>query len=154
MFETNGIADLIWTATSAPFTGAGNSTLRYQHYEATVCGFLAKSSVTNASAGTRCVKGSPKPATFVVSQSADKVYAVETGLDWERKGLVVRTFAEAKRHCDGRGARLPVIQELYGIVDTRTVALFDSRLFVYNMPTVVCVDRQEPGTGPCGAQVT
>jgi len=43
--------------------------------------------------------------------------------------VVVRRYSEAKAHCDGRGARLPIIQEVYGIIDTRTTQLFDGRLF-------------------------
>ena len=127
-FAFNGVAELIWTSTQVPFTGAGDSTLRYIHYE-TICGFLTSSASTSVNAGIRCVKGDSRPANFVVSTRADTVYAVETGLDWERTGVVVRRYSEAKAHCDGRGARLPIIQEVYGIIDTRTTKLFDGRLF-------------------------
>jgi hypothetical protein len=110
-----------------PFTGAGVSNLFYIHYEETSCGFLGLARTTAYK--VRCVKGDSRPANFIVSKLADTVYAVETGLDWERTGLIVQKYSEAKAHCDARGARLPIIQEVYGIIDTRTTKLFDDRLF-------------------------
>ena len=78
----------------------------------------------------RCVKGDTRPATFVISKLKNTTRAVETGLVWERTGIIVQTFAEAKVHCDSLGGRIPVIQELYGIIDTRTTALFHPTMFV------------------------
>lgn len=124
-----GSTDLVWTSTSVPFAAGGDMNLHYEHYEAE-CGFPVAGNIFTAPAGVRCVKGTVKPATFVVSKSADTVYAVDTGLDWERQGIVVRRYADAKQHCDERGMRIPIIQELYGIIDTRTTALFDPRMFV------------------------
>jgi hypothetical protein len=91
------------------------------------CGFLPGD--PTAAAYVRCVKGDPKPATFVVNKSADLVWAVDTGLEWERTGALVHGYDEAIVHCNNVGMRMPVIQELYSIIDTRTKAMFDPTLF-------------------------
>ena len=116
-----------WTSTSVP-AAVGDSEQVYVGDE-TNCGFVG-ASTKDSKEWVRCVKGATAPATFIVTKAKDKVRAVETGLLWERTGVVVDSYAQAKAHCDVLGARIPVIQELYGIIDTRTVALFNAKLFV------------------------
>jgi hypothetical protein len=131
-FEVNQAARL-WTSTQVP--GASNTGSNYAPTEAPGCGFFG--SARTALANVRCVKGDTKPATFLVSKKSDTVLAVDTQLEWERTGLIVKGYASAKAHCDTLGWRVPVIQELYGIVDTRTTSLFLPGMFV-----------QPPGTAP------
>jgi hypothetical protein len=114
----------MWTSTSVP----GVTDQAYIADEG-ACSFTAGSK-TGYKEGVRCVKGDTRPATFVVKKAAGRVYALDTGLVWERQGIVVQTYAEAQAHCDGLGMRIPIIQEVYGIIDTRTVAMFQSVLFV------------------------
>jgi hypothetical protein len=99
---------------------------KYVHNEGP-CGYT--SNPVTAQVPVRCVKGDPKPATFVVSKSRNVVLSLDTRLEWERTGTVVQSFAEAKAHCDQLGWRLPVIQEVYGIIDLRTTNLFNGALF-------------------------
>jgi hypothetical protein len=122
-FNTDGIG-YTWTQTAEPFGAPPN---RYIEID-TTCGYLP--AADTAMHTVRCVKGTPSPATFIVSD--DVVWAVDTNLDWERGGTVVHGYGEAKQHCDSlaNGMRMPVIQELYSIIDTRYGSLFEPRLFV------------------------
>lgn len=117
--------DYVWTSTTVAGAEAG---VEVYFHDERGCGFLG--SATSATFNVRCVKGDTKPATFNVSVKEDLVHAVDTHLDWERTGTIVQTYAEAKAHCDSKGWRVPIIQELYGILDTRTPTLTDTRLFV------------------------
>ncbi len=117
----------VWTSTAVP-VAIGDPVNRVYGGAEAACGFQAADKAANRF--VRCVNGATKPATFVVSKSKDTVHAVDTGLVWERTGIIVQTYDQAKKHCDGLGARIPVIQELYGIIDTRTTSLFHEQLFV------------------------
>lgn len=96
------------------------------------CAFVVSSS--NAPADARCVKAAPKPATFAIynKRTPAQVHAVETGLDWERVGVIVTKYNDAVDHCAAlaqQGWRLPIAQELYGILDPTKTDGFDDRLF-------------------------
>lgn len=112
-----------WTSTTVPGTDGG----QLYYTDETVCAYLAATPVEKC--GVRCVKGDTKTARFDVYNGRNTVHALDTNLEWERDGVLVKTFAEAKKHCDDKGMRLPIIQELYGILDTRTLTLTDPRLF-------------------------
>lgn len=115
-----------WTATKVPL--AGDAGVELYVADESHCAFLASTSeLLNA---VRCVKGTTKDATFEVSASLNIVHALDTGLDWERAGMLIQTYAQAKGHCDSIGWRVPIIQELYGIADTRVLSLTDTRVFV------------------------
>lgn len=113
-----------WSATLVP---GSTPAQRYTELE-TACG-VSSSVEPNALVGVRCVHGEHRPAHFIVSVSKNSVHAVETGLEWERSGVIVQTYSEAKAHCDGLGWRVPIIQELYSIIDRRTTKLFHPLLF-------------------------
>jgi hypothetical protein len=119
--------DSVWTSTPVP-EALGDPPDRVYGAAEAYCGFQA--AVKSLVRPVRCVKGDTRPATFVVSKSKQTVHAVDTGLVWERTGVMIQTYAEAKAHCDSVGARIPIIQELYGIIDTRTTALFHPTMFV------------------------
>jgi hypothetical protein len=124
-FELNEAARL-WTSTQVP--GAAHVGVNYQATEVPGCSFFG--GATTGTANVRCVKGDTKPATFLVSKKKDSVLAVDTQLEWERTGLIVNGYLSAKAHCDSLGWRVPVIQEVYGIIDTRTTDLFVPGMFV------------------------
>lgn len=116
----------VWTSTTVP--PAVDAGVALYVASDVSCAFL--STTPDQTSSVRCVKGLTKPATFAVSGSSNIVHAVDTDLDWERTGTVIQKFAQAKAHCDSIGWRLPVIQELYGIADTRVLTLTDKRVFV------------------------
>lgn len=113
-----------WTATSVPGKDGGE----YYIEDERVCAFGANPP-DSPFVGVRCVKGPTKPANFKILRDRDTVHALETNLEWERVGLIVSSFADAKKHCDSKGMRVPIIQELYSILDTRALVLTDTRLF-------------------------
>jgi hypothetical protein len=122
VFDTYGL-QAAWTRTPEPFGIPPNVYIEVE----TQCGLLPGN--PTAATTVRCVKGTPRSATFVVSKSNNIVWAVDTGLDWERTGGLAHGYDEAVAHCDAIGMRMPTIQELYGIIDTRTKALFDATMF-------------------------
>lgn len=129
----NGPATISWTSTAAPIDPSDKPRVFYHQDQAAGCAFGAidPTDALNANYAVRCVNGPTKNATFHVSKKDDTVHAIETGLVWERTGVYVKTFAEAKAHCENeRAMHVPVVQEIYGIIDTRTPKMFDDRLFV------------------------
>lgn len=119
-----------WTATPVPGKDGGE----YYIEDEAACAFGANP--PESLFAVRCVKGPTRPAHFEILRERDTVHALETNLEWERVGILVSSFADAKKHCDAIGMRVPIIQELYGILDTRALQLTDTRLFPAPPPQV------------------
>jgi hypothetical protein len=124
-FDANGLG-IAWTST-IPVLGTGivDPSSRFRKNDLS-CAFIKNA--TTSPFTVRCVSGPTKPASFIVSKANDTVTSLDTGLTWERTGVVVQTFAEAKAHCDKFG-HIPIIQEVYSIIDPRNVSQFDPDLF-------------------------
>jgi hypothetical protein len=156
-FDQSQLYD-VWTSTAVP-SAVPDPDENYFIADEKGCGFAAFPKATVAFKA-RCVKADVQPATFTVTKSGalvpdgGSVRAEDTKLEWERTGVVVQTVAAARAHCNQLGWRLPVIQEAYGIIDTRTTALFDPKLFaatpagarILLSQTVLSLDPADGGT--------
>lgn len=119
----------IWTSTTTPSGAAAYGMLE------SACGFV-RAEQEQPVLGVRCVRAVSSAATFEVRRTASPpfVWAKDTALDWERGAKIVSLYSEALAHCSSLGPtwRLPIAQELYGILDTsgKGGVFFDARLFV------------------------